>query len=137
MTFELLKSYRDIDSLRDIYLEESYVLGIAVCESAVVFTVDAVLTQDHPEYNAPALGEQYCYRYGTLCFPNVQTILEQEFNEALFELQEAEDDLGNIDSFVWEATKFALKGDWGRLILVSEPPTLVLAPIARNDGAQP
>ena len=47
----------ELSGLADVYLEDSYVLGITESSEKVVFHLDAVLTPDHPAYHphpAPA-----------------------------------------------------------------------------------
>jgi hypothetical protein len=43
-----MKPYHDIPALHSLYLEDSYVMGIEERDGGISFTVDAVLTEDHP-----------------------------------------------------------------------------------------
>ena len=55
-------SYESIPALSAVYLEDSYVLGIDSDDRSVRFSIDLVLTPEHPDYRSPGPDEQYCYR---------------------------------------------------------------------------
>ena len=52
-------NYSEINELKDIYLEDSYVLKILESRNEIIFELDAVLTQNHPAYDFPKLDEKY------------------------------------------------------------------------------
>ena len=54
--------YQDASAdFAEIYLEDSWVLDVAVTEQGVAFRLDAVLRPDHTRYRPPASDEQHCY----------------------------------------------------------------------------
>lgn len=49
--------YQDVfEPLRNVYLEDSWVLAVEVTDRLVVFDVDIVLTASHPNYRGPSPG---------------------------------------------------------------------------------
>ena len=53
-------------ALRDVRLEDSWVLEIAPRRTGAAFRLEAVLTEGHRDYCRPGPDEQYCYRTGWL-----------------------------------------------------------------------
>ncbi len=98
--------------LAHVYLEGSWVLALWPSDNMLAFDLDAVLTQEHPEYRGPAPGEHYDYRRARLT-------LQGQVSCALSGAQPARDasgteDLGNIDSWTLaDAGVSLLAGDWG------------------------
>ncbi|HLW95859.1 MAG TPA: hypothetical protein VKS25_10805, partial [Solirubrobacteraceae bacterium] len=60
--------FETIPALRDIYLEDSYVLAIHESEGELRIDLDAVLTENHPQWTPPKPGEPYCFRRIRLIF---------------------------------------------------------------------
>jgi hypothetical protein len=121
-----MKPYYDIPALHDIYLEDSFVLGIEERDGGISFTVDAVLTADHPRYHEPEPGEQYCYAGVVLAFRETTSIEWLERSDHVFTDPDGEQDLGNIDVLRWEGDLYDIAGDWGRVQVHSpEPPTAI------------
>lgn len=116
-------NYWQLTGLENIYLEDSYVLGIKT-DTSIEFFLEAVLTENHPLYTSPLPGEQYCYRRITLKFPHPQT-----YNLTLNKMLPIVDpdgtwDYGNIDEFFMENETYHLIGEWGELTVVSDPPVI-------------
>jgi len=128
--------YHALPTLRDLYLEDSYVLAIQPIGQRVVLMLDAVLTLAHPQYHAPRPNEQYCYERGQLIFPN-----STQVRWAPSTLQPATDlsgeiDYGNIDIFYAQDGQYHLKGGWGTLDLISDLPTFeITGVLAAHDPA--
>ncbi len=61
-------AYWELPGLEQVYLEESWVLGIEVDQQLAAFQLELVLTEDHPRYQPPRPGEQYCYAPARLVF---------------------------------------------------------------------
>lgn len=114
-----MRRYVEISQLRDVLLEESYVLGIAATPGAVRFELDLVLTPDHAEYRPPAPGEQCCFRRGSLVFKGVTRLLWSNSGNPRAVDSSGEDDYGQIDSFEWDDAGALLGGGWGRMEIVS------------------
>lgn len=110
--------------LAGVVLEDSWVLDVDVCATVVVFTLDAVLTPEHPAYRLARPGEMHCYRRAMLTVRSdaavhVRRSLAPPARDAAGEL-----DYGHIDTLqlavdhgpeVWELT-----GAWGEA-LVRQP----------------
>ncbi|SEF14331.1 hypothetical protein [Jiangella alba] len=107
-------SYAAFPSLHDVYLEDSWVLGVFPAEHEVTFRIEAVLTAAHPHYQPPKPGEQYCYALADLQIRSTAPIDHQLSGARPAVDRSGTSDLGNIDTFrptgpsTWE-----LRGDWG------------------------
>ncbi|WP_159420216.1 hypothetical protein, partial [Pseudomonas syringae] len=110
-------NYYEILSLSNFYFEDSYVLSIDEVAGSLIFELAAVLTKNHPKYEEPKNGEQYCYRKVLLRFFNADSI--EWFDRRLIGFVDSTGDLdyGNIESFVRVDGAYALSGDWGRVII--------------------
>ena len=112
--------YDEIPSLAAILLEESYVLDIEAHPASVQFSVDFVLTPEHPEYCPPGADESYCCRRGWLRFSGVTRCLWANQGAPPARDATGEVDYGNIDSFAWDTASYLLEGDWGHMELIAE-----------------
>ncbi|CQQ28486.1 hypothetical protein [Yersinia enterocolitica] len=110
-------NYSEILSLSNFYLEDSYVLSIDEVAISLIFELEAVLTKNHPQYEEPKNGEQYCYRKVLLRFFSADSIewLDRRFIGFIDSTGDL--DYGNIDSFVSDDGAYILSGDWGRVII--------------------
>ena len=119
--------YTAFPDLADVYLEDSYVLAIDETPTSLTFTLDVVLTPEHPRYHEPRSGEQYCYADGFLTLAGATKIEWLSRSSNAFTDASGEEDLGNIDTFHQDADHFDLAGDWGHVhVFTQSPPTLVL-----------
>ena len=116
-----MSSYYDWEGFADIYLEDSFVLGICESPNEISFIVEAVLTENHPLYRSPESDEQYCYKKGKIVFQDLKHVKWISRNEAPFTDASGEEDYGNIDAFELSNDKYALSGDWGELEVTSSP----------------
>src|SRR5438093_4099897 len=100
-------AYHALPGLGDYYLEDSYVLGIHLTGEALVFDLEVVLTESHPEYRPPAPGEQYCYRRGRLAFsdPRLLAMVDTKPFRPSTDAT-GERDFGNIDGLEVEAGRY-------------------------------
>ena len=57
-----------VPALKDIYLEDSYVLAVHESPDELRFDLDAVLTETHPRWTKPQPDEQYAYLRISLVF---------------------------------------------------------------------
>jgi len=105
------------DELAGVYLEDSWVLDMATSHTALIFTLDAVLTPAHRAYRPPMPGEVHCYRRAELRLDSDSAIQIRQSQTPPAIDAAGERDYGNIDTFrlceeagfgVWELT-----GDWG------------------------
>ncbi|WP_122094321.1 hypothetical protein [Rahnella sp. Larv3_ips] len=110
-------NYSEILSLSNFYLEDSYVLSIDELARSLIFELEAVLTKNHPQYEEPKNGEQYCYRKVLLRFFSADSIEWLDRSFIGFIDSTGDLDYGNIDSFVSDDGAYILSGDWGRVII--------------------
>ena len=112
--------------LAHVYLEDSWVLALWPSENMLAFDLEAVLTEEHPDYRGPASGEQYDYRRARL-------VLRGEVSCNLSGARPATDpngahDLGNIDTWTVDGAGVSLlTGDWGEARVSGARVAFVLA----------
>lgn len=111
----MTRPYSGLPDLADIYLEDSWVLDVRATPGVVAFTVEFVLTADHPDYSSARPGEQYCYRVGELRFDGVTQLRWTGQGNPPATDASGERDYGHIDSFDWEPGVYVLHGSWGHL----------------------
>jgi len=111
-------NYDKIPVLSNIFLEDSYVLVIHESVDSLVFELEVVLTKEHPSYDEPKQGEQYCYKRALLSFLHMSSCEWLDKNNMSGFLDAAgEIDYGNIDTFVKSDDCYMLSGDWGRVVI--------------------
>jgi hypothetical protein len=118
-------NYWQLPGFENIYLEDSYVLSINANTISIQILLEAVLTENHPLYTPALSGEQYCYRQMTVKFPHPQTYDLVLNNISPIADPDGSVDYGNIDDFFMADDKYYLRGEWGELTIVSDPPRLV------------
>jgi len=118
-------NYWQLPGFENIYLEDSYVLSINANTISIKILLEAVLTENHPLYTPALSGEQYCYRQMTVNFPHPQTYDLVLNNISAIADPDGSVDYGNIDVFFMADDKYYLRGEWGELTIVSDPPRLV------------
>jgi hypothetical protein len=105
--------YHTMPALKDIYLEDSYVLGIVESHTELRFLLDIVLTEEHSDYQPPMNEEQYCFRMGELIFKDIDTIRWIRRTIQAFQDADSQIDYGNIDVLYYEDGMYHVEGDWG------------------------
>lgn len=110
-----LNNYFEIDDLKNIFLEDSFVLNITEKNNEILYDVELVLTENHPLYSEPLETEMYCYRKGALLFKGVSSVIWGNRSEKYFIDKNDETDYGNIDCFCFSENNFSLSGDWGAI----------------------
>lgn len=117
-------NYWEFNGFENVYLEDSYVLGIHPSTSGFRIRIEAVLTEKHPLYSQPLTGEKYCYRRMTIKFshPHTYNLVLQNINP--IPDPDGRVDYGNIDEFFSDDGKYYIRGEWGELTIVSDPPLL-------------
>ena len=83
----------------------------------VRFSVDFVLTPQHPDYAAPAPNEVHRVRRGVLQFAGVTNLTWLNQQQRPGKDADGEEDFGNIDAMKWEPNHFVLEGSWGEMDL--------------------
>src|SRR5438309_409967 len=97
-TSERMKNYTDFADLANVYLEDSFVLGIDQKPGALSFQLEAALTPSHPRYHEPKPDEQHCYADATLTIGGATRIGWVTRSSQTSRDATGEEDLGNIDS---------------------------------------
>jgi len=59
---------------KGIDFEQSYLLGVIYDDESLTLEMDFNLTELHPEYAAPAAGEEGCYRGGFIRFADIEDL---------------------------------------------------------------
>lgn len=113
--------YEGIDSLKNYYLEDSYVMNIERYGSIVKLIVDLVLTENHPLYRSPKNDENYCYRRGEILFEDISCV-DMNIKDIVPSIDLSGDyDFGNIDIFsILEDGRYYLEGSWGDMSLFAK-----------------
>ena len=107
--------YIEFADLVNVYLEDSFVLGIDEKPGALSFELDVALTPSHPRYHEPRPGEQHCYADAILTISEA-TRIEWVTRSALTSHDATgEEDRGNIDSFQQLDDHYEITGDWGHV----------------------
>ena len=109
-------------ALGGTYLEDSWVLDVSDVGLVVTFALDLVLTPDHPQYEPPSPGEQYCYRRARLTVASSKRSLLHRSDAPPATDASGELDFGNIDLFTpvdWDGeAAWEIRGTWGDLLAV-------------------
>lgn len=101
--------------LSHLILEDSYVLGISIEPYRLEFLMDFVLAPEHPHYQAPAAGEQECFRRGVIRIVDFRTIVWRASNLRPSTDASGELDYGFLDEFEIEEGLATFRGDWGEI----------------------
>ena len=111
------KYHQQIDCLRHIYLEDSFVLGLIEDQNSIEFELEAVLTPEHPSYHPPKANEQHCYQKLVLRLGNCSNV--NWIRKSLRPSTDAKGniDYGNIDHFSVAKDQLHLSGEWGEVRL--------------------
>ncbi|WP_144445624.1 hypothetical protein [Inquilinus limosus] len=109
------RSYDSLPGFEHLYLEDSFVLGLIEGEQDLQFSMEFVLTRDHPDYHPPHKNERHCYRSGYILFEGIKSKqwLRRVFKP--FHDPSGQKDYGNIDAFLCGSSGYFLEGDWGEL----------------------
>lgn len=108
-------AYWELPGLEQVYLEDSWVLGIQVDQQRAAFQLELVLTEDHPRYQPPQAGERYCYAPAWLVFECAELVELQLSGAPPATDASGEQDLGNIDTLCQVEGEYVATGDWGAL----------------------
>ena len=118
--------YWDLDELRDVYLEDSWVLSIVVDPIQVRLDLDLVLRESHRLYQEPAPDEQYCYKRASLVFVDVGSVVWGDRGAPHAEDATGTSDYGNIDLLERDDGVYRLQGEWGSMALTTLSPPRVI-----------
>ena len=112
--------YSKLPGLEHIYLEDSYVLEIEEGTDSLKVTLEAVLTETHPEYSTPKAGEQYCYRDAVLEFTSITECKwdKKDLGKVTTD-SDGTQDHGNIDTLGILPNGYYVEGDFGTAIIIT------------------
>jgi len=79
--------------------------------------MEFVLTESHRLFKESKNDEQYCYIKGKIQLNQINNIKWKNKKIKLYTDKHGENDLGNIDVFVFQNQSYYLEGDWGILEL--------------------
>jgi len=66
--------YFEHQDLAEVYLEDSFVLGLDAGPNTVTMRIELVLREGHPLYRPPIAGEQYCYATARFLYSDVKSL---------------------------------------------------------------
>ena len=123
-----MKDYTEFADLANVYLEDSFVLGIDETPSALSFKLEVALTSSHPRYHEPKPAEQHCYANATLTIGAATRIEWVTRSSQTSRDATGEEDLGNIDSLKQLDDHYEITGDWGHArVYATAAPKLIFA----------
>ncbi len=123
-----VRAYYELPGLDQVYLEDSFVLGVTVHPGSVSMTLDVVLREGHPEFAEPRSDEQYCFRRGVLSFDPVSEIRWQMPKGVPAVDASGETDYGGIDEYLVDGNTHRLVGELGELVITCGGQNLSLNP---------
>lgn len=119
-------NYQFLQGFEDVYLEDSFVLGIHERNNRFIVEGEFALLEGHPHYSKPKKGEAHCYLKGAIEFGNASKVTWHKKGSHVFTDADNEIDLGNIDMFHYEIGKYLLSGDWGEVEIWSDIPRILI-----------
>ncbi|NEC92611.1 hypothetical protein [Streptomyces sp. SID12501] len=121
--------YPTFPGFKNVSLEDSYVLDIAVHPGVLTLRLDLLLLPGHPEYLPPLPGERACFRQARVVFSSVrdlhwagQSVIKPAIDAS------GSADFGSVDSLSSLHGGYKILGDWGEIILRSDAPSLSIDP---------
>jgi len=122
-----MSDYFDWKDFSGVYLEDSFVRHIIESENQLVFDMEFVLTKEHPLFEQPKIGEQYCYHRGIIVFSGISSVNWIEKSNIIFHDANNEEDYGNIDVLrKINGDMYEINGDFGKLRVTSSRLTIIL-----------
>lgn len=121
-------SYEPLPALSDVYLEDSYVLGIESDDRSVRFSIDLALTPEHPAYESPPPDEQYCYRRARISIDDARSVRWRRKTMQPFTDATGEVDYGSIDSWTLDGDVSHVEGEWGEVEVAGGDVSVALDP---------
>lgn len=108
-------AYYELPGLEQIYLEDSFVLGVEILPGTVKIQLDVVLREGHPSYVAPSADEQYCFRKGALRLEEVSEVTWRMPTGPPAVDASGDTDYGGIDSYEVDDSVHRIIGEIGEL----------------------
>lgn len=108
-------AYYELPGLEQIYLEDSFVLGVEILPGSVKVQLDVVLREGHPSYVAAGEDEQYCFRKGVLRLEEVGEVTWHMPTGPPAIDASGDTDYGGIDSYKVDGSVHRIVGEIGEL----------------------
>lgn len=120
-----MNPYWQLDQLKDVYLEDSWILRINATPGRLEVVLDFVLRENHSDYRDPLPGEQYCYKRGSLVFSAVSELswIGQGKIRPTTDAN-GETDYGSLDVLQFDDPRWSMAGDFGEISVISMPPRI-------------
>ncbi|QTX04091.1 hypothetical protein [Agromyces archimandritae] len=117
--------YEMLPGFANVYLEDSWVLGIRSRPGVLEFDLELVLTEEHPLFRPPNSDEQYCYRNARLLFQGVTDLRwgNQDASRPAIDAN-GSIDFGSIDCLEPHDGMYVVVGDFGRIQVSADPPVI-------------
>jgi hypothetical protein len=110
-----MAAYYELPGLEQIYLEDSFVLGVEILPGTVRVRLDVVLREGHQSYVAPGADEQYCFRKGVLRLEEVAEVTWRMPTGPPAIDASGDTDYGGIDSYEVDDSVHRIMGEIGEL----------------------
>ncbi|MYS72000.1 hypothetical protein GTY88_16460 [Streptomyces sp. SID5926] len=123
-------NHPSLPEFKNVSLEDSYVLDIAVHPGLLTLKLDLLLLPRHPRYRAPLPGERACFRPATVVFSSVRALhwTGQSVVKAAIDASGSAD-YGSVDALITlDKDSYKILGDWGEIIVQSEAPSMSIDP---------
>ncbi len=120
-----MSSYVDLPGFENLYLQDSWVLGLHETEKTFHIDLEAVLTPEHPAWHDRKPGEQHPYRPVRIQFDNVQSVEWMDKHLEPTTDPDGSVDFGNIDSFEYDGNRYEVQGGWGHVVVITPTKPLV------------
>ena len=120
-----VRSYDELPGFEDVYLEDSWVLGVVESADGLRLDLDLVLREQHPKRTPPKPDEMHCYVSAAVVFASPRHVEWTKQPDRPAGDASGELDWGNIDSFEWDGSSHALEGGWDAVIVEIDPPQLL------------
>jgi hypothetical protein len=121
------RPYTEVPGLREIVLEESFVLASTAGPGVLRLDLDALLTDRHEAYGPPRPGEWGCFVRAVLRFDGVKSLTWDEQGGRPAVDATGEIDYGHVDAMTWRGRRFELEGEWGTIVVVANVPSVTMA----------
>lgn len=95
----------------------------------MVFEMELVLKEQHPEYRPPRPNEQFCYRDGSITFTSPGLIEYSPSGEPPTPDPSGVADWGNVDSLIKTNGDYHVVGDWGSVTVPGGELIVELRPV--------
>ncbi|MHA7132602.1 hypothetical protein [Oerskovia turbata] len=117
-------TYTHLGGFESLFLEDSWVLAVVATPATLVIEADIVLTETHPAYRPPRVGEPFCHRRGVIRFGEVRALSWVRQGAPPAVDTSGTPDFGSFDQFDVSDGTYTLGGDFGQIVVESGIPTV-------------